>query len=106
MRYTEPLTQSFGGEGDGSADTTVPIVDALFPHSARTLALDLPVHRNAPLMHQTLRVAHGQIQNEEQARAAQRRAREEWEAALTASRAAQREGDASSEESGSTAPFG
>ena len=42
---------------------------------------------------------------QEQARAAQRRAREEWEAALTASRAAQRE-DASSEESGSTAPFG
>ena len=83
-------------EEDGSKDATVPIVDALFPNSARTLALDLPVHRNAPPMHDTLRVVHYQIQNEQQAREAQRQDREEWEAVMAASRAGQREGDASS----------
>ena len=46
--YSEPLSQNFGGEGDGSRESTVPIVNALFPHGARTLALELPIHRNAP----------------------------------------------------------
>jgi len=101
----EALSQSFGGEGDGSRESTVPIVNALFPHSARTLALDLPIHRNAPLMHDTLRVAQAQIQQEQQQREAQRRAREEWEAALAASRAAQRDNGSGSEDSG-TEPFG
>jgi len=105
-RYNEALSQSFGGEGDGSRESTVPIVNALFPHSARTLALDLPIHRNAPLMHDTLPVAHTQIPREQQQREAQRRAREEWEAALAASRAAQRDNGSGSEDSGSTAPFG
>jgi hypothetical protein len=100
----EALSQSFGGEGDGSRESTVPIVNALFPLSARTLALDLPINRNAPLMHDTLRVAHTQIQREQQQREAQRRAREEWEAALAASRAAQRDNGSGSEDSG-TEPF-
>ena len=100
----EALSQSFGGEGDGSRESTVPIVNALFPLSARTLALDLPINRNAPLMHDALRVAHTQIQREQQQREAQRRAREEWEAALAASRAAQREDGSGSEDSG-TEPF-
>jgi hypothetical protein len=102
--YSEPLSQSFGGEGDGSRESTVPIVNALFPHGARTLALELPIHRNAPLMHHALRVAQTQIQRQEQERAAQRRAREEWEAVIAASRAAQRD-RLGSEVSGSTEPF-
>ena len=104
-RYSEPLSQSFCGEGDGSRESTVPIVNALFPHSTRTLALDLPIHRNAPLMHGVMRFAQTQIQQEQQQREAQRRAREEWEATLAASRAAQRDGSGS-EDSGSTVPFG
>lgn len=103
--YTEPLTQPFGGEGDGSSESTVPIVNALFPESARNAERDLPIHRNAPLMHDTLRVAQTQIQREQQQREAQRRAREEWEATLAASRAVQRDGS-ESEYSGSTVPFG
>ena len=57
-------------------------------------------------MHDTLRIAQTQIQQEQQQREAQRRAREEWEATLTASRAAQRDDGSGSEDSGSTAPFG
>ena len=83
----------------------MPIVNALFPESARNAERDLQIHRNAPLMHDTLRVAQTQIQQEQQQREAQRRAREEWEAALAASRAAQRDGS-ESEYSGSTVPFG
>ena len=83
----------------------MPLANALFPQTARTHERDLPRHLNAPLMHDAMRIAHIQIQREQQQREAQRRAREEWEAALAASRAAQRDGS-ESDDSGSTVPFG
>jgi hypothetical protein len=93
---TEALTQSFGGEGDGSRESTVPVHNLLY---AEQRVLGAPDARVA------MQGAQTREQDQARVRAAQRRAHQEWEEVTTASRAAQRQATHSVDLTGSTVPF-
>eukprot|EP01043_Picozoa_sp_COSAG02_P039574 COSAG02_NODE_3136_length_7300_cov_4.065269_1_plen_78_part_10 len=63
----------------------------------------LPDDRSAPALHQDMVMRQSEQQAQARARAEQHRARDEWQAVMAASRAAQRDG--SVDFSGTTEPF-
>ena len=93
---SEALTRSFGGEGDGSRESTVPVHNLLY---AEQRVLGAPDARVAMQRAQT------REQDQARVRDAQRRAQQEWEEVMTASRAAQRQAAHSVDLTGSTVPF-
>ena len=97
--YREPLSQTFGGEGDGSREDTVALFGSLYPGDTAV--------PGAPDAAQAMRAEQTRAQREGLARAQQRRDREEWEAVMTAARARWRDelADGSVDVSGTTEPF-
>jgi hypothetical protein len=97
--YREPLSQTFGGEGDGSREDTVALFGSLYPGNTTV--------PGAPDAAQAMRAEQTRAQREGLARAQQRRDREEWEAVMTAARARRRDelADGSVDVSGTTEPF-
>ena len=94
---SEALTQSFGGEGDGSRESTVPVVHNLLYAEQRVLG--------APDARAAMQRAQTREQDQARVRTAQRRAQQEWGEVMTASRAAQRQAAHSVDLTGSTIPF-
>ena len=93
---SEALTQSFGGEGDGSRESTVPVHNLLYAEQRVLGASDARA---------AMQRAQTREQDQARVRTAQRRAQQEWEEVMTASRAAQRQATHSVDLTGSTIPF-